>query len=75
MLLEIIVEFFIELFSRFIGTGIRRLGACIRWMSTGRNKPFTEVLKEDWNRRVGWLMIAILSLLAYFLIVKVFFPY
>ncbi|MEM8899261.1 MAG: hypothetical protein AAGC85_14205 [Bacteroidota bacterium] len=61
MLGEIITESILEL----IGSGVKRLGAWIRWMITGRSKPYQEILKEDWNRRVGWLAVVILSLLAY----------
>ena len=74
MLGEIIGEFFRELASGLTGSGIRRLGAWIRWVITGRNKSFKEILKEDWNRRVGWLAMAILGLIAYLLISNVFCP-
>ena len=74
MLGEIIAEFFRELVSGLIGSGIRRLGAWVRWVFKGKKKTFEEVLEEDWNRRVGWSIVVILCLLAYFLISKVFFP-
>ncbi|NRD23277.1 hypothetical protein HNV10_08490 [Winogradskyella litoriviva] len=54
-----------EFLAEVIFTGIfesipKLLGTIIRWCFYLGKRPFKTVFKEDWNRRVGFLAIALI---------------
>ena len=55
--LELILE---SLLGELIRSFFRRLGALIRWTFKPK-KTYKEVLKEDYNTRVGFITVSILT--------------
>ena len=55
---DIIGGFFQEIFAGFI----RRIGAAFRWVFLRKKYNFQEVLKQDWNFRIGIMIIMIVVL-------------
>ncbi|NRD21329.1 hypothetical protein HNV08_14825 [Winogradskyella eckloniae] len=54
-------EFIVEvLFTGIIESLPKLIGAAFRWCFFMGKKPFHMILKEDWNRRVGCAIIAII---------------
>lgn len=53
MLDELLQTLFGEILMGFI----RHVGAIVRWLFLGKKYSYREIRKQDWNARVGILMV------------------
>ncbi len=47
------------IFQTILLGSLRAIGASIKWLIRWGKKPFVEILEEDWNGRLGLLIVAL----------------
>lgn len=57
--MEIILEFLSGIFIETLPELLKYFGASIKWLFYLGKKPFTTILKEEWNRRLGLFVIVL----------------
>lgn len=57
---EFIIEFLISFFQEAIPSIIKLFGALIRWIFYLGRKKLSTLLKEEWNKRVGFVSLVII---------------
>ena len=57
---KLIEEFIVTFFQDIVWDGIIRFGAFIRWIFIRKKYSYKEVVQQDWNGRIGLLIIALI---------------
>ena len=55
-----IIEFITDFFGEVILGGVKNIGAWVRYLFLSKKYSFKEVLQQDWNNRIGFLVLSIL---------------
>ena len=55
-----IIEFITDFFGEVILGGVKNIGAWFRYLFLSKKYSFKEVLQQDWNNRIGFLVLSIL---------------
>ncbi|WP_299123302.1 hypothetical protein [uncultured Tenacibaculum sp.] len=59
-------DFFSGFLEEILFSSISKLGAFIRWLFLKRKYSYNEVLKQDWNGRIGLLAIILMIYLIFY---------
>ncbi len=62
-MLDFLGDLLAEFFSGLVWVAIKIIGAFIRWIFLRRKYSFDEVYEQDWNGRIGLLVVLLIILL------------
>ena len=63
-------EFLNQIFQDFFYYLFRIVGARFRWLFLRRKYSFKEILEQNWNGRIGFMIISIMTLCILYFIKK-----
>jgi hypothetical protein len=60
---EFLLELIAGLIREMIPSFLKNIGASTKWLISRRKKTYHEILEEEWNTRIGILLVFFLVLL------------